>query len=316
MSRLRSVRCLCRYWRPNSGLLLPVASHITPATREDSAEAQRCFQTVLRPLNPHCRKISSCTGFRGFASTGSSDDALPLDKRTKDAVAVLKHARLGKLRDQLQEASESAPYVSRAKLVEMIQGSGAADTVEDAEQICSALSNSGQVLLYQDKAYLRPAEVAEMVLQALPDTTKDLQEKLSILHQELQPLEALKADVDKYAHARSNMLLWGGLAGVMAVWAVCFRLTFWELSWDVMEPITYFIGSGTGIAFYLYFLVTQKEFAYREWKNQMMTKLQAQGYAKKHLDLTRYQKIKKDIERYKRYLHSDTIANSVKAKLS
>ena len=42
------------------------------------------------------------------------------------------------------------------------------------------------------------------------------------------------------------MVLWGGLAGVMAVWGVCFRLTFWELSWDVMEPITYFIGSGTG----------------------------------------------------------------------
>lgn len=90
MSRLRSVRCLCRYWRPNSGLLLPVASHNTPITREDSAEGQRCFQTVLRPLNPHCRKISSCTGFRGFASAGSSDDALPLDKRTKDAMAVLK----------------------------------------------------------------------------------------------------------------------------------------------------------------------------------------------------------------------------------
>lgn len=33
---------------------------------------------------------------------------------------------------------------------------------------------------------------------------------------------------------------------MMAVWGVCFRLTFWELSWDVMEPITYFIGSGTG----------------------------------------------------------------------
>ena len=42
------------------------------------------------------------------------------------------------------------------------------------------------------------------------------------------------------------MLLWAGLASVMAVWGVCFRLTFWELSWDVMEPVTYFIGSGTG----------------------------------------------------------------------
>lgn len=29
-----------------------------------------------------------------------------------------------------------------------------------------------------------------------------------------------------------------------------------------------------GIAFYLYFLITQREFAYREWKNQMMTNLQ------------------------------------------
>lgn len=32
--------------------------------------------------------------------------------------------------------------------------------------------------------------------------------------------------------------------------------------------------SHAGIAFYLYFLATQREFAYREWKNQMMTRLQ------------------------------------------
>lgn len=42
--------------------------------------------------------------------------------------------------------------------------------------------------------------------------------------------------------------------------------------------------------------------------------LQADGYAKKHLDITRYQKLKKDIERYTRYLHSDTLADNVKAK--
>lgn len=51
---------------------------------------------------------------------------------------------------------------------------------------------------------------------------------------------------NKIVCRRSNLVLWFGLAGVMAVWGVCFRLTFWELSWDVMEPITYFIGSGTG----------------------------------------------------------------------
>ena len=41
-------------------------------------------------------------------------------------------------------------------------------------------------------------------------------------------------------------MLWGGMLGTCAVWGICFRLTFWELSWDVMEPVTYFIGSGLG----------------------------------------------------------------------
>ena len=45
-----------------------------------------------------------------------------------------------------------------------------------------------------------------------------------------------------------------------------------------------------------------------------VTCVQADGYAKKHLDITRYQKLKKDIERYTRYLRSDTLADNVKAK--
>ena len=40
-----------------------------------------------------------------------------------------------------------------------------------------------------------------------------------------------------------------------------------------------------GIAFYLYFLATQREFAYREWKNQMMTRLQVKW---KHLCSSAY----------------------------
>lgn len=29
-----------------------------------------------------------------------------------------------------------------------------------------------------------------------------------------------------------------------ALWLLLFRLTFWELSWDVMEPICFFVGGG------------------------------------------------------------------------
>ena len=36
------------------------------------------------------------------------------------------------------------------------------------------------------------------------------------------------------------------------------RLTWWEYSWDIMEPVTYFVTTGTAICCYGYFLLTQQ----------------------------------------------------------
>lgn len=36
------------------------------------------------------------------------------------------------------------------------------------------------------------------------------------------------------------------------------RLTWWEYSWDIMEPVTYFVTYGTTIAMYAYFVLTKQ----------------------------------------------------------
>ena len=54
---------------------------------------------------------------------------------------------------------------------------------------------------------------------------------------------------------RTNGLLWAGLALLVLQWGVFLRLTFFELSWDVMEPISYFFSSLWGIMAYAYFMV-------------------------------------------------------------
>ena len=43
-----------------------------------------------------------------------------------------------------------------------------------------------------------------------------------------------------------------------AQYGVLARLTWWEYSWDIMEPVTYFITAGYAIAMYGYFLLTQQ----------------------------------------------------------
>ena len=53
------------------------------------------------------------------------------------------------------------------------------------------------------------------------------------------------------------MLLWAGLTLLVLQWGVFLRLTFFELSWDVMEPISYFFSSLWGIVAYAYFMASR-----------------------------------------------------------
>jgi len=43
----------------------------------------------------------------------------------------------------------------------------------------------------------------------------------------------------------ASRLMWGGFFGLCAQWGLMMRLTWYEYSWDVMEPIAYFISFGT-----------------------------------------------------------------------
>lgn len=36
------------------------------------------------------------------------------------------------------------------------------------------------------------------------------------------------------------------------------RLTWWEYSWDIMEPVTYFVTYGTAMATYAYYVLTKQ----------------------------------------------------------
>ncbi len=63
---------------------------------------------------------------------------------------------------------------------------------------------------------------------------------------------------------RTKLVVWLALGAFVVQWSIFLRLTFWELSWDVMEPITYFTSSMFGIATYTYFIGTNREFGYKD----------------------------------------------------
>ncbi|KAK3754993.1 hypothetical protein QZH41_015157, partial [Actinostola sp. cb2023] len=87
---------------------------------------------------------------------------------------------------------------------------------------------------------------------------RKLLSKLDDIKYELQPMELMKKELDSKAAQRANIFVWGGLGYMALQFGFLARLTWWEYSWDIMEPVTYFVGYGTIMVCYAYFVITRQ----------------------------------------------------------
>lgn len=67
-----------------------------------------------------------------------------------------------------------------------------------------------------------------------------------------------RQELEVHAQRRGNVLAWAGLGLMSVQFGILARLTWWEYSWDIMEPVTYFVTYGTAMAAYAYFVLTKE----------------------------------------------------------
>ncbi|KAG2286409.1 hypothetical protein Bca52824_046013 [Brassica carinata] len=110
---------------------------------------------------------------------------------------------------------------------------------------------------------------------------------------ELKELEAVKAVIDVKAHSLVRRELWAGLGYLILQTAGFMRLTFWELSWDVMEPICFYVTSMYFMAGYAFFLRTSKEPSFEGFYQSRFEAKQRKLMSLDEFDVERYQELKK-----------------------
>uniref|UniRef100_A0A3Q7F0F6 Calcium uniporter protein C-terminal domain-containing protein n=1 Tax=Solanum lycopersicum TaxID=4081 RepID=A0A3Q7F0F6_SOLLC len=71
------------------------------------------------------------------------------------------------------------------------------------------------------------------------------------------------------------------------------RLTFWELSWDVMEPICFYVTSFYCMAGYTFFLRTAKEPSFEGFYQSRFVAKQKRLMKVRNFDLERYNELKR-----------------------
>lgn len=205
-----------------------------------------------------------------------------------EALKLMRLVDVEALRKKL--GTEGKEVVEYSELLEACEGIGMAKTRDEAMAFVRVLDEAGVVFVFRDQVYLHPDKVVDLVRKAVPLA---LTPEDDPRREELRVLISKKQELDKLAHKQVRCILWAGLGVAIMQVGLFFRLTFWEFSWDVMEPIAFFTTT-TGIFIgYAYFLYTSKDPTYRDFMQRLFLSRQRKLIKKHNYDFNRYMELQK-----------------------
>ncbi|XP_027361528.1 calcium uniporter protein 2, mitochondrial-like isoform X1 [Abrus precatorius] len=203
----------------------------------------------------------------------------------EDARKLLKVAQVELVKSKLRETGKSC--ITFSEFIRIC-----AENCSDQDQalrIAKLLDNSAAVIVLGDVVFLRPEQVAKVIQGLFPVPGAKVHESARI---ELEEMEKKKMGIDKKADSLVRRELWGGL-GFLVVQTVGFmRLTFWELTWDVMEPICFYLTSMYFMAGYTFFLRTSKEPSFEGFYQARFTSKQKRLMKLHNFDIERYNQLR------------------------
>lgn len=124
---------------------------------------------------------------------------------------------------------------------------------------------------------------------------RQLLEKLDNIKQELSPLEKMKAQLARTAEFHTSRAVWTGMALLSVQGGALAWLTWWVYSWDVMEPVTYFITYGTSMGVFAYYVLTKQDYIYPDAKDRQFLRYFYKGASKKRFNVTKYNRLKDEL---------------------
>ncbi|XP_077214944.1 calcium uniporter protein 3, mitochondrial-like [Tasmannia lanceolata] len=172
----------------------------------------------------------------------------------KDAKKLLKIARLEILKGRLRYTPKNCVLYS--EFLQICEGFVEGSNPEEISELAKMLDESGEVIVLGNLVFLRPDQVIKAMGLVIP---LSISQPNDPRRKELEKMEKEKVAIDERAEAMVRRELWCGLGFLVLQTAGFFRLTFWELSWDVMEPICFYVTSIYFMAGYTFFLRTSKD---------------------------------------------------------
>ncbi|OWM84607.1 calcium uniporter protein 3, mitochondrial-like [Punica granatum] len=209
----------------------------------------------------------------------------PPELTAEDARKLLRVAQLEAVRARLREIREI--WITYPEFVRVC-----GEVCSDPGQgigLAKLLDESGNVVVFENMVLLRPDMVTKAIAGLIPLPERGRNDPR---RKELKELEKVKSEIEREAESQVRKELWAGLGFLVVQTAAFMRLTFWELTWDVMEPICFYVTSFYFIVGYAFFLKTSREPSFEGFFHSRLLAKQKRLMRAQNFNLKRYEELR------------------------
>jgi len=175
-----------------------------------------------------------------------------------------------------------------------------------ARELLGALHTVGEVLYFpnneklRDYIFIKTNPVLNTVVQTLDiklmkRNTNKLIHQLSSISKEYTALNENKLLYDDIARRSAKRTMRLLFAYICIQFGVLGHMVWYDFNWDIMEPISYFVGLGTTIGAYWYFILFKQDYTYDVLEAREMLKKLRKLYIRNEFDWPRWNTLNNEV---------------------
>ncbi|CAF0809508.1 unnamed protein product [Rotaria sordida] len=130
------------------------------------------------------------------------------------------------------------------------------------------------------------------VMKIYHNKSLELKNEANELTIQLEPLEKVKNKLANICQRYISRCVWYGLAGMSFQLGILAELTWDVYSWDIVEPISYFIAFGTAMSFYAFYLMTRSDFEFMTMTDRLFLRKFYHEAHRHSFDISLYNRLK------------------------
>uniref|UniRef100_A0A6B2L5Z2 Calcium uniporter protein n=1 Tax=Arcella intermedia TaxID=1963864 RepID=A0A6B2L5Z2_9EUKA len=231
-----------------------------------------------------------------------------------DLLEIASHGYHEKIKAMLLKEATKRPFMNYSEYERWCEQFGMSK--EKTHQLSKAFHKIGLVLHFHENSalkdiiFLKPSIVVDAIAANLniKFQTREAPLLRSELHKLLPlylPLNNVKQDLDVRAEKKAKRWMAGALAYLTVQFGLLARMVWIDFNWDIMEPITYFVGVFTMMGGYLFFVLYNEDYTYKALENRQRMLALKKLYISEEFNWQKWNALHQKVLTYTKLLNVD-----------